>query len=78
MPAMKNQNADPVDRDPVELFTAMAIEVGLLREGDKLDQNVIDLCSRAVGLAADIGDRYPNPENPEDTIGDIIRAELYA
>ena len=64
-------------RDPIALFTAAAADVGLIRPGDKLDQNLIDLCASVVDMAAAIGDRYKNPDVPEDTVGDVIRGELF-
>jgi hypothetical protein len=42
------EDDDPVGdmRDPVARFTAAAVDVGLIRPGDKLDRNVVDLCLR--------------------------------
>ncbi|MBC7707422.1 MAG: hypothetical protein H7274_26220 [Rhodoferax sp.] len=76
----EDEDRDPVGprpRDPVALFTQAAVDVGLLKQGDKLDQNVIALCMRVVDAAAAIGDQYRIPDMPEDTVGDHIRAELY-
>jgi hypothetical protein len=75
---VENENADPVGdaRDPVERFTAAAGEVGLIKPGDKLDRNVIELCIRVVEMAARIGDAYAAPGCPQDTAGAHIRAEL--
>ena len=74
----EDEDADPVGdlRDPVERFTAAATEVGLIRPGDPLDRNVVDLCLRVVEMAAAIGDRYPQPGYLQDTVGAHIRAEL--
>lgn len=63
-------------RDPVARFTAAAVEVGLIRAGDKLDRNVVELCLRVVEMAAQVGDRYTVPGIFEDTVGTHIRAEL--
>ena len=64
-------------RDPVARFTEAAVDVGLIRPGDKLDRNVIELCLRVVEMAAQIGDGYPVRGGPEDTVGAHIRADLY-
>lgn len=64
-------------RDPVERFTEAAVDVGLIRPGDKLDRNVIELCLRVVDMAAKIGDGFRVPACPEDTVGTYIRADLY-
>jgi len=62
--------------DPVARFTAAAAEVGLIRPGDKLDRNVIELCLRVVEMAAQVGDKYTVRGYLEDTVGAEIRAEL--
>lgn len=56
----ENEDADPVGdaRDPIERFTAAAAAVGLIRPGDELDRNLIDLCLCVVEMAARIGDGY--------------------
>jgi hypothetical protein len=77
---MEDENLDPVgppDRDVLERLTAAAVDVGLLRAGDKPDQSLIDFWMRAVDACATVADHYPNPDCPEDTVGDAIRAELY-
>lgn len=56
-------------------FTAAAAELGLLRPGDKLDQNVVDLCLRVVDMAASIGDRYGDDDF--GNAGEHIRAEIH-
>jgi hypothetical protein len=63
-------------RDPIARFTAAAAELGLIRPGDKLDRNVIDLCLRVVEMAAEIGDSCPIRGGMGATAGDHIRAEL--
>jgi hypothetical protein len=76
----EDEDADPVgappDRDPVARFQAIAMELGLAG-GAQLDQKLIDFAFRVVDLCAAIGDQYQNPDVPEDTVGDHIRAELY-
>jgi hypothetical protein len=76
--AAGNEDADPVGgaQDPVARFTEAAVDVGLIRPGDKLDRNVVELCLRVVEMAAIIGDGYPAAGCPEDTVGTHIRAEL--
>jgi hypothetical protein len=64
-------------RDPIQRFTAAAVEVGLIRAGDKLDRNVVELCLRVVEMAAEIGDAYRVPNSSEDSVGTRIRAELH-
>ena len=75
---MEDENLDPVGEthDPVAQFKALAVQHGLIREGDPLDQNMIDFASSVVGLCATVADEYPNPSCPEDTVGDHIRAVL--
>ena len=77
---VEDEDGDPVGpppRDPVALFTQAAVDAGLIKQGDKLDQNVIALCTSVVDACAAIGDQYRIPDMPEDTVGDHIRAELY-
>ena len=76
--AAGNEDADPVGgpRDPAARFTEAAVDVGLIRPGDKLDRNVVELCLRVVEMAASIGDGHPAAGCPEDTVGTHIRAEL--
>jgi len=62
--------------DPIARFTAAAAEVGLIRPGDKLDRNVVELCLRVVEMAAQIGDKYTVRGYLEDSVGAEIRAEL--
>ena len=76
----ENEKAAPVghvDHDPVAKFTALAVQFGVIRPGDALDQKLIDLCAGVVGLCAEVADDYSNPSCPEDTIGDHIRAVLF-
>ena len=76
--AAENEDADPVGGapDPVARFTGAAVDVGLIRPGDKLDRNVVELCLRVAEMAAGIGDRYPIPGGCGGTVGTHIRAEL--
>ncbi|HEY2257916.1 MAG TPA: hypothetical protein VGI11_19945 [Variovorax sp.] len=62
--------------DPIARFTFAAAEVGLIRPGDKLDRNVVELCLRVVEMAALVGDRYPISGFIEDSVGRRIRDEL--
>jgi hypothetical protein len=76
----ENEDDDPVGpavHDPVAQFTALAVEHGLIRDGDRLDQNMIDFATGVVSLCAAVADGYVNPSCPEDTVGDHIRAELF-
>jgi hypothetical protein len=74
----ENEDEDPVGEvtDPVARFTEVAVAVGLIRPGDRLDGNMVELCLRVVELAARVGDRYRLPDFPGDTVGSQIRAEL--
>lgn len=74
---MENEDSDPVGRDPIARFTAAAVDVGLIEPGQALDPKVAALCNLVVDMAASIGDLYPVPDQPDDTVGDVIRAELY-
>lgn len=80
---IENEDADPVGQaqddmhDPVAKFTALAAQFGVIRAGDKLDQNIIDLCAGVVGLCAGVADEYENPSCPGGTVGDHIRAVLF-
>lgn len=74
----EDEDAEPVGvpRDPVARFTAAAVDVGLIRPGDKLDRNMVELCLQVVEMAAAIGDGYRATGGPQDTAGAHIRAEL--
>lgn len=76
---IESEDDDPVGPpcDPVAAMTTDAVELGIIRPGDKLDQVYVDLCMRQIDRAAVIGDQYADPENPDHTAGDHIRAELY-
>lgn len=76
---IENEDDDPVGdapppRDPRAVFTKLAIKHGLIRHGDKLDQNMVDFATDIVGACADIGDRYGDDDA---NAGAHIRAELW-
>jgi len=62
--------------DPLARFTAAAAELGLIRPGDKLDRNLVDLCLCVVEMAARIGDAHRVPGYLGETVGRLIRDEL--
>lgn len=77
----ENEDDDPVGeapppRDPTAVFTRLAVKHGLIRNGDKLDQNMIDFATDIVGACADIGDGYGDGEAGGNA-GEHIRAELW-
>ncbi|MES2251528.1 MAG: hypothetical protein V4645_29960 [Pseudomonadota bacterium] len=59
-------------RDPVNIFTALAAEKGLIKPGDKLDQRMLDYAYGIVGLCAKVGDGYGDPARA--TAGHHLRA----
>ena len=61
-------------RDPLGAFTALAVENGIIKAGDKPDQNLVDYAYGVVALCAKIGDRYGDPDFRN--AGEHIRAEL--
>ena len=62
--------------DPVVRFTEAATALGLIRPGDKLDRNMVELCLQVVEMAAQVGDRHVIPGFLDDTVGAHIRAKL--
>lgn len=80
---VEDEDADPVglalrtEPDPLARFTQAAVDAGLIRPGDSLDDSVVELCLAVVGLAAAVGDRYGIPGMPDESVGDDIRAVLY-
>ena len=77
----ENEDDDPVGGepeadDPIAILTREAARVGLIREGDKPDQMLVDFWMSAVDASAAIADRFRDRHNDEHTIGDVIRAEL--
>lgn len=75
----ENEDDDPVGeapcpRDPRAVFTRLAVKHGLIRDGDKLDQNLVDFATDIVGACADIGDQYGDDDA---NAGAHIRAELW-
>lgn len=79
--SQEDEDADPVgpgpSGDPIALLTAQAVRVGLIRQGDKPDQMLVDFWMAAVDASAVIADSFRDPENEENTVGDVIRAQLY-
>lgn len=74
---MENENADPVGpADPLGRFAQWAVDAGLIRPGDPLDQNLIDFAVKVVDACAAIGDGYGDGEAGGNA-GEHIRAELY-
>lgn len=76
----ENEDDDPVGeapppRDPRAVFTRLAVKHGLIRDGDKLDQNLVDFAADIVECCASIGDAYDS-SNEEANAGEHIRAEL--
>lgn len=63
--------------EPRELFAAAAVRVGLIPQGDPIDQNLVDFAMEIVTLAARVADRYTNPDCADDTVGDVIRGHLF-
>lgn len=59
------------------LFAEAAVRAGIIRPGDPIDQMQVDFAHEVVTLCARLADRYPNPECIEDTIGDVIRGQLF-
>lgn len=74
---MEDENADPVGKDPVALATAHAARLGIIKEGDKLDQVLVDFWMSAIDESAAAADRFIDPQCTEHTVGDVIRAELH-
>lgn len=76
----EDEDKDPVGpRHALELFKEAAMEAGLIRRGDPLDQNVVDFGKLVVEMCASIGDNYVQPESAHGvTVGDRIRGELQA
>jgi hypothetical protein len=62
---------------PRACFVAAAMRAGLIRPGDPIDEMQVDFAIEIVTLCARIADRYPNPECTKDTVGDVIRGQLF-
>ncbi len=78
---IENEDDDPVGEAPpscdrIAVFTSLAVKNDLIRDGDKLDQNMIDFATDIVGACADIGDAYGDSEMGGNA-GEHIRAELW-
>lgn len=67
--------AQPAAADPLVVFAQFAAARGLIKPGDPLDQNLVDLCRDVVEACAKIGDGYGDPEAGGNA-GEHIRAEL--
>lgn len=74
----EDEDKDPIGpRHALELFKEAAVAAGLIRSGDPLDQNVVDVAKLVVEICASIGDNYVQPESAAGvTVGDRIRGEL--
>lgn len=78
MAAMANQDHDhagPPAVDAIGLYTELAVDAGLIREGDKLDQAQIDFATALVERCACLGDWYSRHDD-DGNAGEHIRAEL--
>ena len=65
----------PGTAEPIAVFTALAVKHGLIRPGDKLDGNMIDLMAAVVGLCATVGDAYGDGDGEAGgNAGEHIRA----
>jgi hypothetical protein len=74
---MEDEDLDPVGdplANPRAAFYAAAVSAGLIREGDPLDQNLVDYARSIVELCASIGDQYTVHDG--GNAGEHIRAEL--
>jgi hypothetical protein len=69
------QAMPPDTAEPIEVYTALAVRHGLIRPGDKLDDNMIELMADLVGLCANVGDGYGDPSG--GNAGEHIRAVLW-
>lgn len=65
----------PAAADPLAVFAQLAAAHGLIKPGDPLDRNLIDLCFDVVEACARVGDRYGDPEAGGNA-GEDIRAQL--
>lgn len=64
---------EPDTFEPVEVFTQLAVDHGLIRPGDKLDQMVVDFAFALVERCAAVGDGYFDARN-DTNAGENIRA----
>jgi hypothetical protein len=62
---------------PRACFVAAAVRAGLIRPGDPLDQVQVDFATEIVTLCARIADQYPDYKRLGDTVGDVIREQLF-
>jgi hypothetical protein len=63
----------PETRPPSEAFTQIAIDVGLIGQGEKVDQRLIDYAMAVVENCAKVADSYFDPRK-DVYIGQHIRA----
>jgi hypothetical protein len=63
--------------DPHALLTAAALRARLIGPGDALNPTQVDFATEIVTLCARIVDRFPDPSDPEDTVGDVLRRHLF-
>jgi hypothetical protein len=59
------------------LYVQAAVRAGVIRPGDALTRAHYDFAVEIVTLCARLVDRFANPECPEDTIGDVLRGQLF-
>lgn len=76
--AVKRDTKARLPKDPIVLFTQIAVDLNLIAPGERLDPLVLALCERAVRVAAVIADNHRVLNQPERTVGDVIRAYLYS
>lgn len=73
----ENFVADIPARKIRALFAEAAVRADAIHPGDPIDQMQVDFAIEIVTLCARLVDRYPNAECTEDTIGDVIRRQLF-
>ena len=70
-----HSNEAPPPVDALDVYAELAERVGLIREGDNLDQTLIDFAMALVQRCAGLGDWYTRDDD-EGNAGEHIRAEL--
>ena len=58
-------------------FSLAAARAGHSRPGEPIDQTQIDFATEIVTICARLLDRYPHPECRYDTLGDLVRGQLF-
>jgi hypothetical protein len=66
------RSEDPQTLEPREVFTQLAVDLGLIRSGDKLDQSMFDFAAAVVEKCAKVADCYLDCR-AETLIGEHIR-----